>query len=80
MSEQGERDVEAAARASVPEEDLEPTPEQVEARARLLPEERAAGSDDPRGQAEAILEESLERTEDPEAGIRPGVNPEPESP
>ncbi|WP_192498678.1 hypothetical protein [Ornithinimicrobium pratense] len=38
----------------------------VETRARLLPEEQAAGSDSPRVQAEAILQESLERTEDPE--------------
>lgn len=44
------------------------TPDQgdVETRARLLPEEQAAGSEAPRVQAEAILEESLERTEDPE--------------
>jgi hypothetical protein len=35
-----------------------------------LPEERAAGLDDPPGQAEAVLEESVERTEDvdPDAG------------
>ena len=38
----------------------------VESRAELLPEEQAAGSDDPKSQAEAILEESDERTEDPE--------------
>ena len=31
----------------------------------LLPEERAAGSDDPEAQAQAILEESDERTEHP---------------
>lgn len=35
-------------------------------RADLLPEELAAGSDDPRGQAEAILRESAERTEHPD--------------
>jgi hypothetical protein len=35
-------------------------------RAHLLPEEIAAGSDDPQGQAEAILAESDERTQDPE--------------
>jgi hypothetical protein len=35
-------------------------------RARLLPEEAVVGSDDPREQAEAILEESRERTEDPQ--------------
>jgi hypothetical protein len=44
------------------------TPEdaRVESRAELLPEEQAAGSQDPTAQAEAILEESDERTEDPE--------------
>ena len=45
------------------------TPEdddRVDTRAELLPEEEAAGSDDPHGQAEAILEESDERTNDPE--------------
>jgi hypothetical protein len=36
-------------------------------RAELLPEEEAAGSDDSLEQAEAILEESDERTEHPEA-------------
>jgi len=43
--------------------DDEPTvdEEQVSSRAELLPEEQAAGSDDPEGQAEAILEESDER-------------------
>jgi len=35
-------------------------------RAHLLPEERAAGSEDPQGQAEAILAESEERTEHPD--------------
>ncbi|CAN5302631.1 hypothetical protein BH20ACT5_BH20ACT5_11420 [soil metagenome] len=44
-------------------------------RSRLLPEERAAGSDDPQAQAEAILAESEERTEhpdpdDPQSGRR----------
>lgn len=38
----------------------------VDTRAILLPEEQAVGSEAPREQAEAILEESLERTEDPE--------------
>lgn len=38
----------------------------VEVRADLLPEEVAAGSDDPGEQARAILEESDERTEHPE--------------
>ncbi|MCO8272710.1 hypothetical protein M1L60_19125 [Actinoplanes sp. TRM 88003] len=35
--------------------------------ADLLPEERVAGSADPRAQAEAILAESDEREADPEA-------------
>lgn len=38
----------------------------IESRADLLPEERAAGSDNPEEQAEAILEESDERTDHPE--------------
>lgn len=38
----------------------------VESRVDLLPEEVAAGSDDPGEQARAILEESDERTEHPE--------------
>ena len=41
-------------------------PERVQERVNLLPEEQAAGSDDPQRQAEIILEESEERTEDPE--------------
>ncbi|MCA0438336.1 MAG: hypothetical protein LCH98_18010 [Actinobacteria bacterium] len=49
--------------------DEAPTPEDT-SRAELLPEEIAAGSDDPIGQAEAILAESLERTQNPEAEIR----------
>ena len=48
--------------------------EHVVQRAHLLPEERAAGSDDPRAQAEAILAESEERTEhpDPDASTQSG--------
>ena len=42
-----------------------PDAEMVESRSRLLPEELAVGSDDPEAQAEAILEESDERTVDP---------------
>jgi uncharacterized protein (TIGR00725 family) len=38
----------------------------VESRGQLLPEEQAAGSDDPELQAEVILEDSDERTERPE--------------
>ena len=40
----------------------------VASRAELLPEERAAGSDDPQAQAKVVLEESEERTEQPEPG------------
>jgi hypothetical protein len=43
--------------------------DRVATRAELLPEELAVGSDDPQAQAEAILIESEERTEDPDAGI-----------
>lgn len=45
----------------------------VEQRAELLPEELAAGSDDPQAQAEAILEESDQRTEHPEQTQRDSV-------
>ena len=38
----------------------------VRSRAELLPEEKAAGSDDPELQARAILAESNDRTEHPE--------------
>lgn len=44
----------------------QPEDERVESRAELLPEEVAAGSDDPERQAEIILEDSDERTEHPE--------------
>lgn len=55
--------------AAAPSDCGTPTPEEhnVDTRAHLLPEEEAAGSDAPREQAEAILEESLERTEAPES-------------
>jgi hypothetical protein len=42
----------------------------VETRAELLPEEEAVGSEAPVDQARAILEESDERTEDPEGTRR----------
>jgi hypothetical protein len=45
--------------------DETPDAEMVGSRADLLPEEQAAGSDDAEAQAEAILEESEERTQDP---------------
>jgi formate dehydrogenase subunit gamma len=51
----------------VVEPDLEPDAERVRSRAELLPEERAAGSDDPLAQAEAVLADSDERTEVPDA-------------
>jgi hypothetical protein len=44
----------------------EPAQDRVHTRAELLPEEQAAGSDDPETQARAILAESDERTEHPE--------------
>jgi hypothetical protein len=43
-----------------------PDDQDVTARKRLLPEELAAGSDDPEAQAQAILEESERRTVEPE--------------
>lgn len=54
--------------------------DRITSRAELLPEEERAGSEDPEAQAEAILEESDERTEDP-SGTRaastqtPGEDP-----
>jgi hypothetical protein len=42
--------------------------ERVDERARLLPEERRAGSDDAELQAQVMLEDSDERTAHPEAG------------
>lgn len=44
-----------------------PTDEHVATRAELLPEEQAAGSDDPQAQAEAVLRDSQVRTEIPGA-------------
>jgi hypothetical protein len=43
-----------------------PDEDRVARRAELLPEEEAAGSENPEQQAEAILEESDERTQAPE--------------
>ena len=54
-----------------PEEIDEETQERhVASRAELLPEELAVGSDDPQAQAEAILADSEERTEHPDADVR----------
>ena len=50
-----------------------PDDRRVEQRAELLPEEERAGSDDPEAQAAAILEESDERTDDPEGTRRESV-------
>jgi hypothetical protein len=44
-----------------------PGEDRIERRAELLPEEKAAGSEAPEQQAEAILEDSDERTAHPEA-------------
>jgi hypothetical protein len=43
-----------------------PDHERVVERSHLLPEEAAAGSEDPQRQAETILEDSDRRTEQPE--------------
>ena len=43
-----------------------PDQDRVDERSGLLPEEIAAGSDDPERQAEILLEDSDERTADPE--------------
>jgi hypothetical protein len=48
----------------------QPDEDRIESRAELLPEERAAGSEVPHDQAEEILEESDERTVDPEGTRR----------
>ena len=60
-----------------------PDDERVERRAELLPEELVVGSDDPDAQARAILEESDERTENPEQTRRESTqtpDPRPEDP
>jgi hypothetical protein len=43
-----------------------PDDDRVTERSDLLPEEQAAGSDDPEAQAQAILADSDERTAEPE--------------
>lgn len=47
----------------------DPDERRVTGRQHLLPEEAAAGSDDPSAQAEAILADSDERTEDREGTL-----------
>lgn len=59
--------------ASVARVSERPDPDDVDRRAELLPEELAAGSEDPQRQAEAILAESQERTEEPERTRRESV-------
>jgi hypothetical protein len=49
-----------------PSDPTTPDEDSVGGRAHLLPEELAVGSADPEKQAEAILQESAERTEHPE--------------
>jgi hypothetical protein len=51
----------------------------IDSRADLLPEEKAVGSDNPHDQAEAILAESDERTQDPE-GTRHDYTQTPDAP
>ena len=53
-------------RGSVSNAHDEPPADAVAERAELLPEELAAGSDDPQAQADEILQESAERTEHPD--------------
>jgi hypothetical protein len=48
-----------------------PSPDAVESRAHLLPEEEAAGSDDPERQAAVILEESTARILDSDKHVEP---------
>jgi len=50
----------------VTRQDPDPQERHLEERAELLPEERSAGSVDPRAQAAAVLEESQDRTEHPD--------------
>ena len=58
-----------------PEARANVTPENVETRAQLLPEEQSAGgSDDPERQAEVILAESEERTVHPDPDDAQGAH------
>lgn len=51
----------------------QPDEKRVAERADLLPEETAAGSDDPQRQAEVVLEDSDRRTAEPEQTKRESV-------
>lgn len=60
----------------------QPDDRMVQARQDLLPEEDAAGSEDPHAQAEAVLEESQDRVQHPsqtraESTQTPGEDPVP---
>lgn len=52
--------------SATPSDPTTPQQDSVDERAHLLPEELAVGSADPQRQAEAILQESAERTLDPD--------------
>ena len=52
--------------SATPTDPMTPEQDAVDERAHLLPEELAVGSADPQRQAEAILQESAERTQDPD--------------
>ena len=56
-----------------PHTDSDADDDRVAERAHLLPEEIAAGSDDPTAQAEQILAESDRRTDEPEQTQRESV-------
>lgn len=56
----------------MPDEEPTADEERVSSRAELTAEEKAAGSDDPKAQAEAILEDSDARTASREAS--PGTH------
>jgi hypothetical protein len=59
----------------------EPDENRVERRSQLLPEEQVAGSEDAEAQARAILEESDERTNQPERTRRESTQtPDPRPP
>ncbi len=58
---------------SEPTDDTQPDQSRTDERATLLPEEQAVGSDDPQAQARAVLEDSDERTAQPEKTKRESV-------
>ena len=60
------RDIPVDETSTPDDHDDETQARHVASRAELLPEERAAGSDDPQEQAKVIPEESEERTEHPD--------------